>query len=84
MSKKRTQNQNPETPIRLSEFVYLEYEFFSNEAKKRGLSNGQVARIVLFEALSGFDQKQETLLRRQSHIDDHFELLAKVSALAQR
>ena len=60
----------------------MEHELLSDEAKKRGLSNGQAARIVLLEALSGFDQKQETFLRRLDYIDDNIEQLAKIAALA--
>lgn len=61
------------------------FEMLSEEAGRRKLSNGQTAQIVLLEALSGFDQKQEAFMRRLDLIDDKltesFALLLDVSSL---
>lgn len=58
-----------------------EYEMIANEAAKRKLSNGQAARVVVLEALSGFDQKQESFLRRFDKQDELLELLINISSL---
>lgn len=58
-----------------------EDDLLSDEAKKRKLSMGQTARIVVLEALSGFDQKQEFFLRRLDCLDKSLELLLNVSSL---
>ena len=58
-----------------------ESELLNDAAKIRGLSEGQTARIVLLEALSGFDQKEEAFLRRLDKQDDLLELLVKISSL---
>lgn len=63
-------------------FNATELELLQIESQNRKLTDNQTAKIVLLEALSGFDQKQETFLRRLDHIDDSFELLAKIAALA--
>lgn len=63
-------------------FNAIEHELLQAEAKNRGLSENQTAKIVLIEALSGFDQKQETFLRRLDYINDNVEQLAKIAALA--
>lgn len=59
-----------------------ELELLQIEAKNRKLKENQTAKIVLIEALSGFDQKQETFLRRLDYIDDNIEQLAKIAALS--
>lgn len=58
-----------------------EYELIENEAKTRKLSVGQVARVVLNEALSGFDQKQEFFMVRLDKIEETLALLIKISSL---
>lgn len=58
-----------------------EYELLQDAAKARKLSEGKTARIVLLEALSGFDQKQEFLLRRLDKLDDLMALLLDISSL---
>jgi hypothetical protein len=62
-----------------------EYDLLSDEAKKRKLSVGQTARIVLLEALSGYDQKQEYLMRRldllNDKLDEKLGLLISISSL---
>lgn len=59
-----------------------ESELLQAEALKRNLTENQTAKIVLLEALSGFDQKQEAFLRRLDYIDESIELLAKIASLA--
>ena len=51
----------------------MEYEKIAYEAQKRKLSEGQTARVVLFESLSGYDEKQESLLRRIDHFEDKLD-----------
>lgn len=58
-----------------------EYEMIASEAAKRKLSNGQTARVVVLEALSGFDQKQESILRRFDMQNDLLELLIRITSL---
>jgi hypothetical protein len=58
-----------------------EQELLFNEAKKRNLSNGQTAKVVVLEAISGFDQKQESFLRRFDKLDDLIELLISIASL---
>ncbi len=62
-----------------------EYDLLSSEAEKRKLSNGQTARMMVLYAVSGFDQKQETIMRRLDYIDDKFkesfQLLLDISSL---
>ena len=58
-----------------------EYELLSYEAKKRKLSMGQAARVVVLETLSGFDQKQESFLRRFDKQDELLELSINISSI---
>lgn len=58
-----------------------EYDLLAYEAAKRKLSNGQTARVVVLEALSGFDQKQESILRRFDMQNDLLELLIRITSL---
>jgi hypothetical protein len=62
-----------------------EYDLLTEEAKKRKLSKGQAARSVLLEALSGYDQKQEYLMRRldmlNEKIEERFALLLDIASL---
>jgi len=66
--------------FRISDF---EYELLIDEAEKRKLSPGQSARVVLFESLSGYDEKQESLLRRIDHLEEQLsERLSLLVSLA--
>jgi hypothetical protein len=58
-----------------------EWELIQDEAKRRKLSEGQVARAVVLETLAGFDQKQESFLRRFDKQDELLELLINISSL---
>lgn len=58
-----------------------EYELLQNEAKARGFSEGKTARIMLLDALSGFDRKQEVFLHRLDHLYETMELLIDISSL---
>lgn len=62
-----------------------ERELLATEAKLRNLTLGQTARVVLFESLSGFDEKQEMLLRRldklEEQIEEHFNFLIKLCSI---
>lgn len=73
-----SQSRNRHIAFRVSQ---AEYELLNDEAQTRGLSNGQAARIVLLEALSGFDQKQEFVLRRLDRIDESLALLRDICAV---
>jgi len=59
-----------------------ELELIHNEAIARNLSDGQTARIVLLDALSGFDQKQEFVLRRLEGVDDKLTLLRDIALIS--
>ena len=48
------------------------------EARARKLSKGLTAKEVLLEALSGFDQKQEFVLRRMDEMNDKLTLLRNI------
>ena len=78
MSMKRPGIKNLRINFRFSEY---EHDLLFDEAKKRKLSMGQTARIVLLEALSGFDQKEEAFLRRLDKQDELLELLVRISSL---
>jgi hypothetical protein len=59
-----------------------EYELLQDAAKARGgLSEGATARIVLLEALSGFDQKQEYVHRRLDQLDAALALILTMTSL---
>ena len=47
-----------------------DFNLLSDAAKLRSHSVAQTARIVMLEALSGFDQKHESLLSRIDHLDE--------------
>jgi|GEM_PF-3467764 hypothetical protein len=55
-----------------------ERELLEVEARARKLSKGLTAKHVLLEALSGFDQKQEFVLRRMDAMDDKLTLLRNI------
>ncbi len=74
----KTKPQSPVVSFKVNED---ELEMLVKEAAKRKLSNGQTARIVMFEALSGFDQKQESFLRRFDQLNDLIELLIRLSSI---
>ena len=59
-----------------------EYEAIENEAKARDLKIGQLARLILVEGLSGFDQKSEYMLSRLDKLDSELALLKNISLLA--
>ena len=58
-----------------------EFELLQDTAKKRKLSEGQVARIIILEALAGFDQKQEFFMIRLDRIEEILQLLIDISSL---
>jgi hypothetical protein len=74
--------RNIKIQFRVGEY---DHDLLSGEAKKRKLSLGQTARVMLHEALSGFDQKQEYLMRRidllNDKLDERFGLLIDISSL---
>jgi hypothetical protein len=65
--------------FRISE---IEYDLLFDEAKKRKLTMGKTARIVLLESLSGYDEKQEYFLRRLDKQDEDIEMLIQIASLA--
>lgn len=76
--KMNSQSRSHNIAFRISQ---AECELLNEEAQTRGLSNGQAARIVLLEALSGFDRKQEFVLRRLDGIDENLALLRDICAM---
>jgi len=58
-----------------------DFTLLSDAAKYRSLSVAQTAKIVMLEALSGFDQKHEIYLLRLDKLGETMELLIDISAL---
>lgn len=59
-----------------------EYDLIHADAVIRKLSDGQTARVIVAEALSGFDQKQETFLRKLDKLEELMEMTIHIASLA--
>ncbi|ADL55843.1 hypothetical protein [Gallionella capsiferriformans] len=59
-----------------------EWELIQDDAKRRDLSEGKVARALVLDALTGFYKKQGRILRRFDLQNDLLELLIRISSLS--
>ena len=63
-------------------FADEDYELLVDEARKRNLTIPQTAKKLLLEIICGFDQKQESFLRRLDKQDEQIELLLELTSIA--
>ena len=59
-----------------------EWELLQKEAEIRKLSENKVARILLLNALAGFDEKQQTFMWRFDFVNDQLSQLTELVSLA--
>ena len=71
-------NKSKIVSIRLAE---EQYELLEKQAQERKLKPGQAAREILSETLIGFDEKQESLLRRFDALDVQIGLLVRLCSI---
>jgi hypothetical protein len=58
-----------------------EMEYLLFESKERGLSANLTAREALLEAVSGYNQKEQTVLNRFDKLDESMKLLCQIASI---